>query len=101
MVEPRLLIPPEPTSHGPTDAFLGITPQRPPQQPRHTPTHLRHGQRRRVFFSPAASPVSRTTSPPGPRRGGAPTPPRPAPVSGPPPPRPWPAASTPRSGAPP
>src|SRR6516225_10674563 len=101
MVEAGLFIPPEPTGHGPTDALLAITAQRPPQQPRHTPTHLRDRQRRRVFFSPAASPVSRTRSPATPTPGGGASPPTSAPGRRPAPPHSWPAASTPRSGAPP
>jgi serine/threonine protein kinase len=101
MVEPGLLIPPEPTGHGPTDTLLAIAPQRPPQQPRHTPTYLRDRQRRCVVFSPAASPASKTTSPPRTTLGGGASPPTSAPGSRPSPPPPWPAAGPPRSGAPP
>src|SRR5262249_57904551 len=101
VVEPGLLIALESSRHGPPKDLPAITPQRPPQQARHTPAHLRHRQRRRVFFSPAASPASGTTSPPMPTPGGDASPPTSPPRSPPAPPPSWPAPACPRPSAPP
>src|SRR5215218_3781019 len=61
VVEPRLLVPPQPTGHGPADVGRAVAPQEPVQHLSDRPPDLRHGQRRGRLFSPAGLPASGTT----------------------------------------
>src|SRR5262245_48695426 len=99
VLEPRFLVPPQPTGHGPADAGRPVATQEPVEyQPDRLPD-LRQRQRRGPLFSPAGSPASGTTRPPATAPGGGASPPTSAPGSRPVRPPPWPASSTPRPGA--
>src|SRR5947209_11257889 len=81
VVEPRLLVAPQPAGHGPADAGRAVAPQVPvEEQPDRLPD-LRDRQRRGPLFSPAGSRVSGTTRRSGTGPGGGATPPTSAPGS--------------------
>src|SRR5205085_9651490 len=56
VIEPGLLVPPQPAGHGPADVGRAVAPQQPVEQVPDPLPHLRDGQRRGPLFPPAGSP---------------------------------------------
>src|SRR5262249_42911883 len=89
VIEPGLLVAPQPAVHRATTVLGAVATQNPVQDPRHQPPHLRHRQRRRPSFFPAWFLGSETRWRPATAFGGDASPPRCGPGSRPGPPPSW------------
>src|SRR3954467_3574991 len=101
VVEPCLLVAPQPAVYGAAAVPGAVAAQGPVQDPRDQQPHLRHGQRGSPYFFPAWFPALGTRWRSAITFGGDASPPRSAPDSRPGPLPPWHAGGIPRSCAPP